>query len=629
VGRFGFVGPSYTSQSSNADAERCANWYPETIEAQGKSILAMYPTPGLTSLQTLPGNQPVDALIWAPQPNSATGNFFAISGTSFYQLDTSSGARTLKGTFASNILHSCFMTYGSNGTTTAILMCVDEAAYYYIVGTPNMIPVSIGGGALISQVGYIDGFFLAVQAFSNQIYASAPLDVTTWPALSTTKISVFPDQILAMVVNQRQVTFFGASASVSYYDSGNSPFPLDVIDGSYMEHGIINASVASATAVKIDNSIIWLGNDARGQGVVWRANGYTPVRISNHAVEYSLQQIASQATINDAVAYSYQDQGHEFYVLYLPSANSGRGFTWVYDVATAMWHERFFLNPVDGLAYAHRSKCHAQFAGLHIVGDWQLTGKVYRMQIPQLSGTSWLWATDFNNPIQRIRRSPHINLEKEWIFHSQLEVDLEAGLGPIPPITGASNSPSVVYLTDANGVIWSVTITDPGVITRTSGGAGPGQLIVINDSTANTISWQLGITIGGVLTTTSISYQNVFPQTLQMATSGSLKQSGLQVNGAGVVSSVAPFSAAKGPDASLRWSNDGGHIWTNYLTVGVGQQGDFNKRAIWRRLGRARQRIYEFSVSDPVPWRIVDAYLKASPDFAPEERLVKRLAKSA
>jgi hypothetical protein len=47
------------------------------------------------------------------------------------------------------------------------------------------------------------------------------------------------------------------------------------------------------------------------------------------------------------------------------------------------------------------------------------------------------------------------------------------------------------------------------------------------------------------------------------------------------------------------------------------------------RLGRSRQRIYEIQWSDPVPLRIVDAYVKADPEFAPQKRLVKKLAETA
>jgi hypothetical protein len=63
----------------------------------------------------------------------------------------------------------------------------------------------------------------------------------------------------------------------------------------------------------------------------------------------------------------------------------------------------------------------------------------------------------------------------------------------------------------------------------------------------------------------------------------------------------------------LRWSDDGGHSFSNTYPMDCGQAGNFKKRVIWRRLGSARDRVYEVAVSDAVPWRLVDCYLQISP----------------
>ena len=55
MARIGLIGPSYSSQSVIADCQRTMNWYPESIESgQGKSQLALYPTPGLALFCALP-----------------------------------------------------------------------------------------------------------------------------------------------------------------------------------------------------------------------------------------------------------------------------------------------------------------------------------------------------------------------------------------------------------------------------------------------------------------------------------------------------------------------------------------------------------------------------------------------
>ena len=66
------------------------------------------------------------------------------------------------------------------------------------------------------------------------------------------------------------------------------------------------------------------------------------------------------------------------------------------------------------------------------------------------------------------------------------------------------------------------------------------------------------------------------------------------------------------PQAMLRWSNDGGSTWSKEYWVSIGSIGRYKNRAIWRRLGMARDRIFEVSMTDPVKAVIVSANLKAS-----------------
>ena len=73
------------------------------------------------------------------------------------------------------------------------------------------------------------------------------------------------------------------------------------------------------------------------------------------------------------------------------------------------------------------------------------------------------------------------------------------------------------------------------------------------------------------------------------------------------------------PQLILRWSDDGGRTWGNDHQVSAGKIGEYSQRAVWRRLGRARDRVFELVCTDPVPWRIINAYLDAS--GAREERV--------
>jgi hypothetical protein len=270
---------------------------------------------------------------------------------------------------------------------------------------------------------------------------SQVLDFSTWPGQLVNEVSVFAENIVSIIVNHRELWVFGNKRSQPYQDTGTVEV-FDVIPGALIEQG----SAATFSVQRLDNSVFWIGQDERGAVIAWRSNGYTPSRISTHAVELWL---SNQPNIAQLVSYSYQDRGHLFWVLYVP----GSDCNWVYDVGEALWHKR----------------------------------------------AAWL-----DN--RRLRRAPIISNEMQWITHVDLTVDVDAGLGPQPP------------LVDGNG--------------------NPRQ-----------------------------------------------------------------------PQAMLRWSDNRGRTWSNQRTTNCGFAGQYNTRVIWRRLGRSRYRVYEFVVTDPIQWTIIDAYI--------------------
>jgi hypothetical protein len=176
-----------------------------------------------------------------------------------------------------------------------------------------------------------------------------------------------PDGVVGIIVDHREVWVLGTNSVEVWYDAGTADFPLQRIQGAFNEIGC----VAPYSIAKADNGIFWLGQDARGQGMVYRANGYTGARVSTHAVEWHIQQYGN---LSDAVAYTYQQDGHTFYVLIFPSANT----TWVYDAATQAWHERAGFT--NGDFTRHRSNCQVAFNNEIIVGDYD-NGKLYAFDL--------------------------------------------------------------------------------------------------------------------------------------------------------------------------------------------------------------------------------------------------------
>lgn len=63
------------------------------------------------------------------------------------------------------------------------------------------------------------------------------------------------------------------------------------------------------------------------------------------------------------------------------------------------------------------------------------------------------------------------------------------------------------------------------------------------------------------------------------------------------------------PQVALRKSADGSKTWGTERLRGAGAIGEYKKRVDWRNLGMARDPYLEIVVTDPIPWRLIDAFI--------------------
>lgn len=66
------------------------------------------------------------------------------------------------------------------------------------------------------------------------------------------------------------------------------------------------------------------------------------------------------------------------------------------------------------------------------------------------------------------------------------------------------------------------------------------------------------------------------------------------------------------PKLMLQISKDGGHTWGKEMFVPMGKQGEYRRRAVFRNLGKARDWVFKFRVTDPVKCVFVAAWGRAS-----------------
>lgn len=604
MARFGFVGGFYTNSAVNSDNQRCTNWYPEVDESgMGNSQMILLPTPGLKVFT--PG---LDFPIRGIHVDPFTGRTFFVGGSTFYELFkdgsynkiaslNSGAATTAPVTFASNNSYQvCFISSG--------------VIYLYNLKT-NKFSVPTADLGPYMQIDFCDGYFIALKLASNIFQISGLEDGTSWNDADIAEVSEFSDQIVGMKVDHREIALWGAERALGYYNTGSNNFPFSPNPSSFIEQG----SAAGYAQAQLDNSLFWIGASELGQGIAWRLNGYIPTRVSTHAIETEWRKYP---TISDAIGWAYQEDGHTFWVLYFQSANK----TWVYDVATQLWTERDRWQ--NGKSIAFPARCHAFAFGKHLVGDPE-SGTIYEMSLN--------YSDDCGNPVRRVRRAPHVSTEQQWMFHNQLQLYMESGLGPEPPLAGGNPTGlKQAILADPDGVLWGLSINDDGTqnIVQLPPDAGSPDIVILSDVQGGL--WLLSITFNqdgqpNLLKSVGGPQSQAAPY-LQFLTP-TRQQFRLIANPDSTIATQGPFPVTgRAPEVVLNWSDDGGHTFKGNRKASAGKAGEFKQRVIWRMLGRSRDRVYEIVCTDPVPYRIVDAYLEAT-GYTPTERLNKQLAKGA
>jgi hypothetical protein len=281
---------------------------------------------------------------------------------------------------------------------------------------------------------YTDGYFVVLVKNSSVFQISTRNNGLLWSLLDAQARQDVADHLRAIVVIRRELWLMGEQTIEVWYNSG-ATFPFQPFPGKVMN---IGCESAFSVAV-IDSDVMLFVGARKGCGMVFRAADQ-PERVSTHYVERMLQ---SYPVTSDAVGYSYQEQGHVFYVVTFPTANA----TWVYDILTGLWHERGQWNADAADFGPIRGRFHCFAFEKHLVGDGG-TGTVYRQ--------STTLATDDGTPIVRMRRAPHVSEEARWIFYQSAQLDLEVGLGTS---AGAGSNPQVMLRwSDDGGHTWTTQI---------------------------------------------------------------------------------------------------------------------------------------------------------------------------
>lgn len=381
------IGPSYIDESQPLAAQESINCFPEVVEAEGaRNVVAMKGTPGLSLYATV-GDGPIRGM------EMMAGKLYAVSGEQLYSVDRG-GTSTSLGTVEGS--ERVGMT--ENGTQLVIVN--GPKGYVYNKDTAVFAEITDTDFPGADTCAFLDQYVLFSEPDTERFFWSAISDATDIDALDFASAESATDKLLAVIVDHREIWLFGAKSTEVWINDGVAPFVRQ--QGASIERGIASPFCVS----KLDNTLFWLGDN----GIVYRANGYQPQRVSTRGIE---REIARE-DLSEAFSFAYETQGHAFFVLTFRN-----GKTWVYDAAIGdyrvAWHRRKSHEKTRW-----RANCYIAAYDKHLVGDAD-SGKIWAMD-------SEVHA-EGDDPLVWERKTQYLHADGGYIYLPEIELTFDTGNG--------------------------------------------------------------------------------------------------------------------------------------------------------------------------------------------------------
>ena len=398
-----FLGGAYEGRSSNVSPETCINLFYE----KGQSGESLVGTAGAAAFNTTGSGEVRGGIAY----NDLA--YFVI-GNTLYELN-SAGTATSRGTLNTSEGRVSLAHNGVRPSANQHIMIVDGSSSYVYDNTTSTLTENTDADFVAAdQVVFIDGYFLFNQAGtttakSDRFWITEQYDGTSVIATDFATAEGSPDEIRGLIADNREIFLFGAETLEVWYNSGDIDNTFQRFQGGFKQHGC----ASRWTPARFDNSVVWLSQNERGDGLISTlGEGYQPKIISSAELNY---QISTYTNLDQAFAYTYQHEGHEFYVITFPSNNA----TWAYDASTQQWHRRAH-NISDHFPSRERYNCHVFAFGEHLFGDY-LDGTIYK-----LDGTI---GTFLGARVERERTTMSASDEEGRTRLSSLQLDMEEGIG--------------------------------------------------------------------------------------------------------------------------------------------------------------------------------------------------------
>jgi hypothetical protein len=409
------------SQTLAFSSQRLINMYPERSKWGGKSGFVLLWVPGLKPFASLnPGP-------WRGHVVMA-GLLYVVVGTKLYSL-TSAGVSAYLGA----IPGTGYVTMATVGTQVAI---ANEAGagFIYDSSGPSFAQITdpdFFGGTSVTA---LDSYFIWSSGGANprRFQISAINNGLSYDALDFAEAESSGTALIRCYLVGTQLFMMKSDRIEIWYDSGNADFPFERLNSTIIQKGV----AAKFSPALLDNTVFWLGRDdeAGGDPIVYRANGYVPEVISTPAVARAFAGFTT-AELNEVRGCSYVKNNHAFYGLIPPTGNS-----WWYDASEGEWSERNTYGQDRWLGNGLMS-----IYGKTLVGS-AADGSIYELDQDTFFD---------NNTIPQTAEVtlPAFGTDPDLKRCSRLRLDMEAGVGLS---TGQGSDPKVTLtVSDDRGFIYS------------------------------------------------------------------------------------------------------------------------------------------------------------------------------
>lgn len=399
------TGPTYEHPSRDVNYQRCVNLFPSPVGPQGRDAdkgneFCLLPRAGYKEFIDLTGSE-VRGIF------NFDDSIFVVVDNAVYKLTIDEDAETATGASLGTINSSTGPVSMARNDTQIIITTPNlDDKYIITVSSNTLTQITDTDLPLVSDVVFMDSYFIASEASSASLYASALDDGTSWAATDVATAEGTPDDIVGLAVDKRELWVFGKSSIEIWYNAANSSgFPFTRREGAFIDQGC----AAKHSILNFDNTLMWLDD----RGYVVKVEGYTPRVVSSLAVSNAIK---SYKVIEDAIAFSQLDRGHLFYVITFPTAKK----TWAYDALTEQWHERAYYDPNEHKFTQDLGQVSTRYKTFELVGA-RNSGKIFLVKADHFKDDADL--------IHCVRTTAHSSIENKFIGISELEIHLEAGKG--------------------------------------------------------------------------------------------------------------------------------------------------------------------------------------------------------